>query len=820
MTRMKIKKWLAAWFMAAAVALSLVCPAWAEAETPAPLMLVGGDIEMEVTYGYDNAAKGGRYIPVRVSLNNKGSHDFNGQLQVLSMESDYDIYRYDYPVTIPGNVTTEKLLDIPLGNRIDQLFIDLTDGNGNQVIHKRVKLNVSQEIPELFMGILSDTPEALQYMNGIGVDYSMLRTRTFSFTEETFPEDELGLNLVDVLLISNYRIRNLSSRQSQVLVDWVRGGGVMILGTGARVDDTLGRFAPELLDESYDPPELRTVDMSQDFDSDGPGNSNLELVCADFSLTGASVIFADNQLALLATVPYGNGTIAVAAYDFADIASFCQRTPAYMDAVLTNVLGEDKIYQLAETAYSGNSNQYWLANNMINTGNVDRLPNIPLYTMEIIIYIFLVGPGLYIFLRQRELNRYYRSGVVVLSLVFTMIIYLMGGKTRFQDTFFTYARFIDASEDSVNESVYLNMQTPYNKAFDVELDPGYSVKPITRSYYDEMSAVPKFTGQEDYKIAVRFDGDATRISAQNVIAFEAKYFELEKTTENVDQIGFTGEILMYENRVTGSITNSFGEPVEDAAVLFYDKMILLGDMAPGETKELDQLELLQMPVAHSNQIAEKITGGDQYSKTDINDKEYMKALARTNLLISYLDFSKNNYTSYVRVVGVSAQEEPNILGLDSDEQAGLTVVSSSLPVYMGEDEITYRSALLKKPAVISGSYYSANNTLYGIDPLVLEYSLGNDIQVDKLYFDYVSEAFTETVKTNSLTPFTGSIYFYNHGTGVFDKMNESQTVYTREELESYLSPGNTITVKYLYSNVAEYSWDILLPMLNIVGREY
>lgn len=818
MKNMKIKKLLAAGTLAALMVFSFVASVWGMGDVSAQ-SLITDSITMDVTYGYDNTAKGGRYIPVFVSLDNTNHEVFSGHLQVLSMESDYDIYRYDYPVKIDAGTSIKKQLDIPLGNRIDQLFINLVDEDGNQVIHKRIKLNINVEVPELFVGVLSDTPEKLQYLNGVGVDYSMLRTRTFPLTEADFPSEEIGLNLVDVLLISNYKIRNLSERQSQAMIDWVRSGGIMILGTGARVDDTLGRFAPELLDESYDAPEVRRIDMSQDFETEGPGQSELEIACAEFSLSGGSVIFSDDQLPLLASVAYGKGTIAVAAYDFIDIGEFCQRNPSYIDAVFTNVLGEDKINRLAETAYSGNSNQYWSANDMINAGSVDRLPNIPLYAMEIIIYIFLAGPGLYIFLRQRELSRYYRSSVILLSLTFTVIIYLMGNKTRFQDTFFTYARFIDTSEDSVSETVYLNIQMPHSKPFEIDVDSSYSVKPITRSYYDEMTAIPKFTGEEDYVIAIKYNEEATRISAQNVLAFEPKYFQLDKVEENKEKIGFTGEILMYENRVTGSITNSFKESVEDATVLFYDKMILLGDMEPGETRELDDLELLQYPVGHSNQIAEKITGGDQYKQPDINDSNYMSALAKTNLLINYLDNSANFYTSSASIVAVRGQED-DPLHLNSDEIVGLTVMASSLPVYSGDDEVVYRSALVKKPVVVSGSYYSSNNTLYGIDPLVLEYSLGNDLEIEKLFFDYVSDSFTDTAKISSLRPFRGSIYFYNHGTGSFDKMNEAQTMYTRKQLEPYLSPGNNITVKYLYSNTLEYSWDILLPILNLTGREY
>lgn len=816
---MKKKNLWAAGVLAAFLALLPVYPVRAEAVIPNTVS-VDSAITMEITYGYDNAAKGGRYIPVEVVLGNTQSESFTGQLQVLTMESDYDIYRYDYPISIEAGESHRKLLDIPLGNRVDQLFVSVTDDSGTEIAHRRVKLNISMEIPELFIGVISDTPERLEYLNGVGVDYSMLRTKTFSLNEKNFPTDKTSLDLIDVILISNYRIRNLSSEQSQALIEWVRNGGTMILGTGARADDTLGRFAPELLNESYDQPQIYTVDMGLEDTAGGFEDNLLELYCTDFSLSGGNTIFTDGSLTLVSSVAYAKGVIAVAAYDFVDIEDFCEKNPSYIDALLTNVLGEYEISVLAEESYSGNSNQYWTANDMLNTGSVERLPHISLYSMEIIIYIFLAGPVFYIFLKQRELRKYYRTAIVLLSAVFTVIIYLMGSKTRFTDTFYNYARFIDTSEDTVSETVYLNMQTPYNQPFSTSLDSSYSIQPITRSYYDEVITGFKFTGQEEAMIAVKYEDDATGILVENALAFEPKYFQLERVEENTEHKGFTGEILIDGGKVMGSITNSFGESVEDATVLFYDTMIFLGDMEAGETRQLDDLEVLWIPLAHANQVAEKISGKDQYPQPDITNRDYMHALNKTNLLITSLDYMTGVYTPNARVIAVSSREEENPLGIDSAEVQGMTVVSSSINVYPYEDGKVYRSVLMKAPTVISGSYYSTNNTLYGIDPVVLEYSLGNDVEVEKLMLHYISETFTDETRIASLKSFTGSIYFYNHNTGNFDSMDVRQTTYTSEQLGPYLSPGNTITVKYMYSNTSEYRWDILLPVLNIEGRVY
>lgn len=47
--------------------------------------------------------------------------------------------------------------------------------------------------------------------------------------------------------------------------------------------------------------------------------------------------------------------MAVAAFDLGDIAAFCEKQTSYVDYLFTNLLGEERINQLAEVVYSGNS---------------------------------------------------------------------------------------------------------------------------------------------------------------------------------------------------------------------------------------------------------------------------------------------------------------------------------------------------------------------------------------------------------------------------------------------------------------------------------
>lgn len=779
-------------------------------------------IILDVEYGYEGAAKGGRYVPLDVSIQNQGEAALNGKLQILVMESDYEVYRYDYPVSADPGQEQEMHLYIPMGNRSDQLFATVVDKQGQQAAHKRLQLDFSLDVPELFVGVLSNVPEALTGWDRVGVDYGMLRTRTIPFDTLNFPEDKLGLDMIDVMLVTDFRIRDLSDAQSQVLIEWVRSGGVMILGTGMNVDGTLGRFAPELLEEMYEEPCLRRIDMKDHYTQETPSPTILEIPCVEFSLSGGNVVLEDDSQVLLSAVTYRRGIIAVAAYDFVDIGAFCRENPSYLDKLLTGILGENRITALAESVYSGNSGQYWSVRDMLNTGNVRRLPNMGLYTMEIMIYVFLAGIGLYVFLKQRDLTEYYMGSVMVLSVLFTVIIWLMGSTTRFKDTFYTYARFLEVTYDTVSDTAYMNIQAPYNRPHETELASGYWVKPVTQNYYgaEPSGAGKKFTGMEDYSIKADYLQDKTVVSIQSVPAFDARYFQMDKVTANTEGAGFEGDIEIAQGKYTGTITSHFKETLEDCAVLLYGKLIYLGDMEPGVSYSLDGLEVLTYPLNHSYQVATYLSGQNEFEKADINNDQYLEAVAKTNVLTFYLNNFMPDYSPNAKIIGVFSQrDEDGAYLLSSGKAEGKTVAASDINVYSSDDQILYRSGLIRTPQVSGGSYDSASNMLYGGDPVTLEYSLGNDVQIEKLILRPVSSVFAGEGAGRNLNLFAGNIYFYNHSTGNFDLMDSMKEVYEERDLVPYLSPGNSITVKYVYENRADYSLNVLLPMVEIVGRE-
>lgn len=814
-----LRKWMAAaiLFLGGLAFCASGMTAWAGEESGSSSASSAAEIAVE--YGYDNTAKGGRYIPVEITVNNHQISRLEGMLRIKSMESDGTIYHYGYDVTLePEEEQTNKYY-IPIGAGADRLFVVLEDRTGTVLADQTVNLNVSRDVPELLIGILSDEPEKLEYLDGAGVHYSTLRTRTFELDPEEFPAEEIGLNLLDVLVVNNYKLRDLSEQQTSAIMDWVHSGGVLILGTGQRVGDTLGRFAPELLDDSYGTPGKRLIDLGEDFPLDRPMEGIQEIVCVDIPLHGGNVILSSGGFSLLTAASKEQGLIGVASFDLADIRQFCMGRPSYVDHLLTSLLGEARINRLADVVYSGNSDKFWSVQSLINTGNVEKLPNLPVYVVVVVVYLLLLGPGMYLFLKNRELQLYYRRGVVILSMTFAVIIYLLGMTTRFRSTFYTYASIQDVTEDYVTDTTYVNIRNPYNRPYRVELDPSYSVLPITRSHQQTLSENSGFTGEEAYHIAIGRGGDYLVIRGQNITAFTPRYFELERKMDNTEKIGIVGEVDYFEGDLRGSITNHFPFPLENTTLLLYGNMVCLGNLEPGETCRLEDQKLLRFPLDHPYVVAERIIGEELLRQTDIGDTEYLLALERSNMLTFYLDTYMNNYTADARVIAFSKEkEESPFLREPEPETYGHTMLTSLVSVNASRDRLLYRSVLMKAPKVVSGSYYAQSNSMGGTEPLTLEYQMGTEIDVESLTFESVSEEFLRDGSDRYIEVFEGSIYFYNYRSGNFDLMDLEGKTMNVEQLQSYLSPANTLTVRYVYDGPGSYN-AIQLPMPMVAGRE-
>jgi hypothetical protein len=315
------------------------------------------------------------------------------------------------------------------------------------------------------------------------------------------------------------------------------------------------------------------------------------------------------------------------------------------------------------------------------------------------------------------------------------------------------------------------------------------------------------------------DSERTVVRASRSRAFDSRLFRLSSRTENTGDGQITSDLTCFDGMVSGTVTNGLSVTLKDASIFLYGQMLPLGDLKPGETKRLNEEKLLVWPVGMTWVSAGNLAGlGDG---TDTEDSEYLRSVELTNMYSFFLEKYYGQYNGEVRLAAFEEDAHAGFLAAKDAVADGLTLHTAVLDVKFEDDGTIYRSACVREPEVTSGSgtYYGSSSVLYGSEPMVLEYFLGDDIDVEKLSFLPVSDEFLSNPRYSYTKRFTGEAYFYRPDTGVYEPVDLSVNDFTGEDLSGYLSQENSLIVQYIGGESDATGGSYALPLLMVTGRE-
>ncbi|MBE5970913.1 MAG: hypothetical protein E7246_00125 [Lachnoclostridium sp.] len=784
----------------------------------------GPPVSMEVSSIYGEIGKMGVHVPVSVSLYNQESEPFEGILAVQTLENGTEegkeVYEYQYLVEIAVAETKQMELYVPLGQRSNDIHVILKKNNGETILSQTMSFDVARNTGRLLIGVLSDRAEQLAYLDEVSLNYGMVQSRMLVLDEQTIPEDAKGLELLDLLVISHYETDRLSETQIEAVKTWVENGGTLLIGTGATVYSTLGSLADGLVELPIGGIFYENVNLGTEYAERAPGDAEVNMAYADLVIPNGMVIEESDGIPLLTAVTRGSGKIGIFSYCLDEITEFVEKNPNYVASMLTTVLGEDEVSNLYYYSSYGSDEEYWNAYSLVNTGSADRLPNLGVYSLVIVAYIVLVGPGLYLFLKKKDMSRIYGTTVLASSIAVSCIVYVLGVGTRFTSQFFHVASILEIDGVHVEETSYLSVQTPDSRSLSMTVPTAYDVTALTRtSRYNEQE-IEDFQPEKDGTVRIREDRQGTTVFTKKSKAFEPKFFKVTKKGDLVSQGNISGKLEWYDGKLSGTIENHFPFALEDAALILYGQMYMIGDMESGAVLNLDEEELLVWPVSMSYVAASAVIGAD--ADEEISDSEYLEDRSRSNLYSHYLGNEFYKYTSEACLLAIGPDG-----GILSDsairEQSadGVTLYAANISVSSGEEEVVYRSALKYDPEVTSGSgvIYGDGLSMYGTEPIAVEYFLGEELNVEQISFLPVSERFLEEPEYYYLKKFDGAAYFYNQTTRMYDRVDLSKVHFTVEELRPYLTQKNSVTVKYTVGESQTAGSTLLLPHLMVTGRE-
>ena len=759
--------------------------------------------DLTISYGIDGKYKAQKYIPVTAQINNL-EKDFNGEVEVR-VPSDfiggYDAYSKEVSASAGENISVTIPVKFLEGNNTGTVCII---ENGKVLCEEKLLIS-SGRISDgnAFTGLLSDDPTALGYLGNITYfdsNYSNTGKMTcVNLTEGLLGENGLNIDGLDVIIINNYNMANLSDNQYNSLNNWVNSGGTLLIGAGGNESKTINNINKSFLNITSNGTSEQNVKT---------GSESLNLILSQITLEDSVVTVNSNENELVYSLDRGAGKILITTFDLG-LEPFISSNDAVI--MLQNMLLEtfDKIY---EQNYQGG---YYSGNYEIN----NILDNIPVentvgtLTLGIIlgIYAILVGIVLYLILKKMKKRDLTWVLIPTTAVVFTILIYVLGSRMKIKDVVVNSANIISVDEDGRGQiNSYIGVASKNKGNIKIEKEEDLKMQYMSDDYY--------YYGDTDYnaktlRVKTTYTNDNSYFTVANNNVAEVNKFEVSGKEIVMPKLENTLKIK--NGNLEGTIKNNLDADIKKLVIVSGKTVWDLGQVAKGEEISINDLESkgsfgiqgyagLLNDEYYQSRWDDEIDSKDPKFKniqrytsllTLLGDTDYLgtttKIIAITDLPVDYsLNLESKSISNYNLTAVI---QEANI---DFKDESG----NISFP----EGYFSYTVSELDNR--VDYDYY--DGYIYGEGEIVLDYKIDDNVDVKEITINVYTDRWGYQYGLN------GEYYIYNYNTNEYEEFKLTSGSYKVINDGSY-SLNNIIKIKV----VASENRDTAAPKLVIKGVE-
>lgn len=734
-----------------------------------------GQISMQIRHGFDGNTKYGFHIPVRIKITNTGDA-WNGKIKLIVPAEHYQSYRGDGGLLPSKKLSLENYVfqkDIEVKARgetyvnmvIPYLTIEqkiravLYEEKGKEAAREELEIKEDYTSFILYIGILGEDTEKYHFFNGVGLfDYADMSTRVFGIPYNSYPDNLYGLDMVDVLISDDTRLNYISEKQQKVLLTWLMDGGILLVDSQAA--DEIETFGISLLED------IKEV-----------GNGCIKRV---------------DLKKLITEIGMDNYEII-----------------ADLDRILVEILGEYRVSMIEQKYYYGYTGDFWSQSSLTSVSSIGRIADVGKYAAVLGIYIVLVGPMLYLLLKKAGKRHRFLFCLVLLSLIGSYFIYCIGKETRFEDAFVNYAQILTYEKDWLNDYAVCQVQAPYNSRYEISVKDKYEVIPINESGIQ--SKGDKELDFSQYHVAVREESGEKTIEIKDKPIFTPEYFTLKSNEELTAGEGVDSNLVYFDGKLEGSITNHLGRDLENAFILMYNRMVYLDLFQDGETKQVDAFQVYTYSNYNQNNMLMKFFDIKNRLEQENGPEEIYKQ-QKLNMMYYYMQTYYNDCSDKVVLIGFD--QKKNCLDYQKESRYpsyGLTMVIDGITVSHEKEGRTYYPFVSEYARALKGDYTAGNHTMNS-EELIMQYSLEEQIEEAELVFFTDSQYNAKQVEL-----FEGKVFLYNWETLTYDEIPAGKRI-RPDRSDSYISFDSQIKIKYVTEFEETYE-EKLLPSLSVIGRK-
>ncbi len=550
------------------------------AAQPTAAPVENADFSFDAELGYDGLVIMNRWLPAFVTVTNNGP-DFDGLLCVNLFLSKTAYDRYEVPLTLARGATKRVPMPVKPMTKQDTYAFELTR-NGEIVAETRIAPKKMVAPETLLIGVLSDTPEALAYMNQTANSVDTMRGEvwlTVPLTPETFPDTSDLMRAFSMLVVDGADMRTMTEAQQDALTDWIRAGGVVFVSGGAKAADGYPFFAEWMGLSGGKPSESEDITAALSgyvAIAHQPLGENVWLS----EMPASAALVSDGEQGLISMRAVGEGMILSAAFDMGakPMAGWVSMGALWPRLLRT---AASTLYQTtinrAESA--GYSNDYYQVQNLVSALRVPNTESGFLVILLLVIFLILVGFGGYVLLKRFDRREFLWIAAPLCALTFALLLFVLSRSSEMNKPVALTASRVYIDSEGPQVTTFIGIATPDNGEHMLTTDQKHMPLVLSDSYYGDDGVNTLYHAldlRQRYRLETR-----PKVGFVSDAAWDAKMLKVDQVAEPVG--GITGRIWMEADGVHGEVVNRGDTLLTGAVVLTQFGFALPGDVLPGQT---------------------------------------------------------------------------------------------------------------------------------------------------------------------------------------------------------------------------------------------
>ena len=537
-------------------------------------------ITMKVQVGFNNNYKIGYSAPVTMTIDNK-YRDIQGEIEIRVPSSSGKYVSYVKQISMKKDSQKSITINIPInGNRVKYKVVV---HNGKETVYEDdININNTSNTVSQFIGILSEDIDSVSYINSVPTTMkTSVMTIPILLNEKNFPEDFLALKNFDLLVINNFDTTKLNKVQYEILKQWVKDGGTLLIGTGNNQAKTLGIFKDDFIKGSIG--KITTVNTSaiNSLATNGESNSKVNIEVLDMNIENSKTILEDNGVKLVQSLAKGRGVVGIAAFDLGQSPFVGWNNNSQFAEKLLETVNPDFI-KPNQVNYNGQDQDIYSISNIMNQFSELASAKTSSFYIILFIYIIIVAPISYLVLKKLDKREFMWITVPAIAIIFGFIVFVSGAGGRIKSVTANVVSeiYMDEAGNS-GVSTYAGIFTPKKMKIKVESKEGKKLFYVSNPNYNGNSNQSSNNADLEAKVYVEGNGGIeyhnTSILQNSVLQIQQQNMALGKLESNIQMKG---------SSLSGEIKNSTKMALEDCYVITPGEYYKLGDLKVGESKTL------------------------------------------------------------------------------------------------------------------------------------------------------------------------------------------------------------------------------------------